>query len=135
MNTKPQTIDLTPRWQDIILAIVAAAPHSQDAKDELVRLAKYADETPALVQELSAKLAEKGKVSEPNWKARFFALADAVSLLSETSVYSPSEGCQIPTSEAWDHMENCAKRYSSDKPVEKLRIPSAVLVQQEGGAQ
>lgn len=67
-----------------------------------------------------------------DWKARFFALKEAVELMSETAIYSAREATQIPTYEAWSFVEECASHYSSDKPVKKLAIPSAVLSQQQG---
>jgi hypothetical protein len=95
MNTKPQTIDLTPRWQDIILAVVEAAPRSQDAKDELVRLAKYADETPALVRELVASLRGAVKAAhtaiESRTPSEFWDTAASKGLMEACEVLSKLE--------------------------------------------
>jgi hypothetical protein len=59
-----------------------------------------------------------------NWAARYRRLAEAVSILSETSVYSTSEGCQVPTGEAWDFLETVAAYYGDDsKRLHPLPLP------------
>ena len=63
----------------------------------------------------------------PDWMARFFALKQAVQLLSETAVYSPAESCQIPRGEAWDHLEMCASRYAQPGRTPAIKIPAALL--------
>lgn len=60
----------------------------------------------------------------PNWEARCEELIKAINLLSETSVYSESEGCNIPVAEAWDFLEKAAAHYSSPIRGEKLKIPN-----------
>lgn len=59
-----------------------------------------------------------------NWEARCQELIKAINLLSETSVYSGREGCNIPVEEAWDFLEKAAAHYSSPRRVNKLKIPN-----------
>lgn len=62
-------------------------------------------------------------MNNPNWKRRCEELIKAINLLSETSVYSPKDGCNIPISEAWEFLENAAQYYSSPNGVKPLKIP------------
>jgi YD repeat-containing protein len=52
----PNTIDLTPSWRGIMPILIATAQPGNAAYAELQRLAKYADETPHLMRELTSIL-------------------------------------------------------------------------------
>jgi hypothetical protein len=76
----------------------------------------------AAVHLVGAKTYPVKSVEEPDWEARFRALAEAVELLSETAVFS--DGRCTPSSEAWHHLAEAAKHYSAPNRVKKLRLPA-----------
>ena len=87
---------------------------------------KYTDEEIKEISEDFAKflVAKKSQNKEPDWERRCQELIKAIDFLSETSVHSASEDCNIPTAEAWDFLEKAAQHYSSPKRVGILPIPA-----------
>ena len=59
-----------------------------------------------------------------DWKKRYDILAEAVSILSESSQWLKHDACSVPHSDAWDYLETCARHYASPLPVKKLPLPS-----------
>lgn len=55
-----------------------------------------------------------------DWKARYFKLKEAVDDLSQYSVYSHTENCNIPRAETWDRLEEVAQHYARDERVKIL---------------
>ena len=60
-----------------------------------------------------------------NWKARFYALAESVQVLGQSSEWSYELGCEVPHSDAWDHLEKQRVLLSDEtRRVHPLPLPA-----------
>lgn len=95
MPKEPTYTDLTPTWQGV-LPILLATAHTKPSQEELLRLARYADETPALIGELIAAL--RGAIRAANaaaectTKSEFYETPHFDALLAAQALLTKLEG-------------------------------------------
>jgi hypothetical protein len=80
---------------------------------------------------LAAALAQSSPAPETsapaiNWKARFEKLAESVRYLSESAEYAYQLGCNVPSAEAWEHLDKQLDLLSDEtRLVSPLPLPSS----------